>query len=134
MMTMIAQLPNPQSPEAIGWMVLTLSGAVLILERGLAVIRGFRRVPAMEAEFLSKADHERDCSMRTLRVASLEARMDRVERKMETDKAEIIAAGEHRAAGIYKSIDAMKNELGRSNAEMPQRIITLLQTTGALKK
>jgi hypothetical protein len=49
-------LPDPHSPLAVGWIVITLAGVLLIVERAVALVRGFRRVPAIDAEFATKAE------------------------------------------------------------------------------
>jgi hypothetical protein len=52
------------------------------------------------------------------RVLTLEARMDRVERKMETDKVEIITAGEERARQIHDRINTVLSAVSELKGEI----------------
>jgi hypothetical protein len=58
-----------------------------------------------EKEFLTREEHRGICTRLEERTSALEARMTRVERKMESDKAEIIKAGEDRADKIHERIN-----------------------------
>ena len=55
----------------------------------------------LEKEVLTREEHKEHCGQMERRVTALEARTDRIERKMEADKIEILAAGESRAEKIH---------------------------------
>lgn len=61
----------------------------------------------MQKEFMTRDEHRGICGHLETRTAALEARMGRVERKMEDDKIEIIQAGEERARQIHERINTV---------------------------
>jgi hypothetical protein len=74
-----------------------------------------------EKELLTKQEHDTHCSHMERRVVALEGRTTLIERKMETDKNEMLGAGERRAKELHRRIDAV-----------PSQVIALLKDTKGL--
>ncbi len=70
-------------------------------------------------------DHER-------RILELEARSNELIEKLETDKQEILDAGEKRGNELRAEINDTRRELDRKIEQMPDRLITTLKNTGAI--
>jgi len=83
-----------------------------------------------EEHVLTKAEHVEHCFHMERRVTALESRTTMIERKMESDKTEIIAAGEQRSIHIHNRI----NDLGHEIAAQPAQIVALLKNTQGLIK
>lgn len=81
-----------------------------------------------EKEVITKAEHAEHCTFMERRVFALEARADRIERKMETDKTEIIAAGAER----LEELQSQLREIRRDVAAQPAQIVALLKNTKGL--
>ena len=73
---------------------------------------------------LTKAEHIEHCGHMERRVVALEARTDRMERKMETDKIEIINSGENRSILIHNRI----NDIDRKVSTLDERTNTTNST------
>jgi chromosome segregation ATPase len=71
-----------------------------------------------EKEVITKAEHVEHCAFMERRVFALEARTDRIERKMETDKTEIIAAGQERLDELKAEIREVRNDLHAQPAQI----------------
>lgn len=106
-MVIAALLPEAGGPHAIGWVMVTLAALALTLERVMALIRGFRRSPAVEDSFISKVECGIHHNALGGRVLTLESRMDRVERKMEADKVEIIHATQELSNNLNNRINTL---------------------------
>ncbi len=61
----------------------------------------------------TRRDHEMHCTHMERRVTALETRADHIEQKMDTDKTEIIKAGEERARGINERVDTVLRAVSR---------------------
>ncbi len=126
----LAAMQDAGSPDAIGWLVVTLAAGALAAERILALIRGFRRQPPIEQEF-DKFVTKECCDLRqgevVKRVDHLEQRMDRVERQMTRDKEEIIARIDDRLdAGLAKVYERIE----RLDATIRKEISDILRALG----
>jgi len=75
----------------------------------------------MQDKPLTKSGHEAICGPLHVRVGALENRTDRIERKMEEDKNEMLKAGEVRAKDLHRRIDGI-----------PAQVIALLKDTKGL--
>jgi septation ring formation regulator EzrA len=54
--------------------------------------------------------------------------------KLERDKGEILEAGEQRATRIHEHIENDRRELDGKIDALPDRVITILKNTGALRR
>ena len=71
-------------------------------------------------------------------LKAVSRRIDAIEGKLDQHYRELREAGDQRRDAILRKqhddVSNLHNRLDRVAEEMPQRIITLLQTTGALKR
>ena len=81
-----------------------------------------------EKELITKSEHVEHCAFMERRVFALEARADRIERKMETDKTEIIAAGAERLEELRTEL----REIRRDVQAAPAQMIAMLKNTKGL--
>jgi hypothetical protein len=122
-----------------GELIIAILGIVILVSQGVTAWsvltgRGNKReiaqplITKSQPEFVTHAEHTEKCSHMERRVCALEVRATVIERKMETDKEEIIAAGEDRVVGIHRRIDEMQGSI----AATPARTIELLKSTKGL--
>jgi len=113
---------------AIGVVVLlgnaVTAWAVLTGKSGMRTIQQPLRVQH-EKDVLTKAEHVEHCGYMERRVVALEARTERIERTMQSDKTEIIDAGEERAINIHnrindidKKVSALDERTGTTNSTL----------------
>lgn len=113
---------------AIGVVVLlgnaVTAWAVLTGKSGQRTIQQPLRVQ-QEKDVLTKAEHVEHCGYMERRVVALEARTERIERTMQSDKTEIIDAGEDRAINIHnrindidKKVSALDERTGTTNSTL----------------
>lgn len=81
-----------------------------------------------EKELITKSEHVEHCAFMERRVFALEARTDRIERKMETDKTEIIAAGQERLEELRNEIREVRKDLHAQ----PSQIVALFKNMKGL--
>ena len=81
-----------------------------------------------DPQVLTKAEHVEYVGHMDRRVVAVECRLNHMEHKMETDKTEIIRAGEERSIHIHNRI----NDLQSSIAAQPAQIVALLKNTKGL--
>lgn len=77
---------------------------------------------------MQRKEHAAHAAEMSRRVSDLEKRMQATEHKMESDKEEIIRAGEKRMHEINREIARVKNDV----AATPARTIALLKETKGL--
>jgi hypothetical protein len=79
-------------------------------------------------EFITKKEHAAGCSLMERRVVALEGRTHAIEQQMQTDKKEILQAGENRAVLIHDQISEIDRKLAAVNerSESTQSELRLL--------
>ena len=82
---------------------------------------------------MTNAELVRDFKAMNHRLVDLENWRLQLVNKMDADKAEVIAAGEQRAAKIYEHMNEVRLELDGKISAMPSEIVALLRNTGNLK-
>jgi hypothetical protein len=73
-----------------------------------------------DPQTLTKAEHDSHCHHMERRVVALESRTARIERKMESDKSEIIEAGELRMRKIHERVDTVLHAVARVEGAIEQ--------------
>jgi hypothetical protein len=81
-----------------------------------------------EQALITKSEHADHCAFMERRVSALENRTDRIERKMETDKTEIIHAGQERLEELRAEIREVRKDLHAQ----PSQIVALLKNMKGL--
>ena len=57
MLPLLAALPSPDSPQALGWIVLTIAGLALAVNQVLSFTDRFREQPPASVTYTTKAEH-----------------------------------------------------------------------------
>ena len=136
---MIAQATNPANLDPT---IIVMTGFNALAAFGLVVFKivdwftwraSERKIQqplriVQDPQALTKAEHVEHCGHMERRVVALECRATLIERKMETDKTEIIKAGEERSIHIHNRI----NDLQTSIAAQPAQVVALLKNTKGL--
>lgn len=129
-------MPDPNSYQAIGWLVVGLAALVAIANQGLAFYRNVRRSSVPERRMIQEpltvkpAESyalEQDCSER---AGALQQQIDELRRLRETDD---LVASKHRKA-VYDKIEAVRLELSAKIDQMPAAITAQLLNTKQLWK
>ena len=81
-----------------------------------------------EQVLITKQEHADHCAFMERRVSALENRTDRMERKMETDKTEIIHAGAERLEELRAEIREVRKDL----QAQPSQIVALFKNMKGL--
>lgn len=112
-MILAESLPDPHTASSIGWWLVIAAAVIAGLNQG---IRFADRLTGRKQEItpqplavtgtpISNAEIARDLKNMNHRLVALENWRSEVLRKMESDKTEILAAGEHRAEKIHDRIN-----------------------------
>lgn len=81
---------------------------------------------------LGNAEIQRDLKAMNHRLVALESWRGQLLTKLDSDKTEVIAAGEDRARRIYLHVDDVRRELDRKITDIPGEVVALLKNTGAI--
>ena len=71
-------------------------------------------------EYITRRDHAEACGHMERRVTALEGRATIIEKKMESDKSEIIDAGEDRAVKIHDRINVAIEKIGELKGQVTE--------------
>lgn len=82
----------------------------------------------LDEKIMTVPMHDAACGPLHARVGVLECDVRAIRHKMETDKHEIIQAGEERVAHLHRRIDGLKDDI----AAQPAQIVALLKNTKEL--
>jgi hypothetical protein len=141
---MLAQANLDQVPaDTLKWVLVILVGLLMVAGIIIGIIVSFRKEkvkiddnPAPEFRKAQKRfnydlteqryhDHER-------RILALEKAKGELFGKLESDKQEILDAGEMRGDKITDHVEAVRRELDEKIDNIPDRVITTLKNTGAI--
>jgi hypothetical protein len=81
---------------------------------------------------LGNAEIQRDLKAMNHRLVALEQWRGQLINKLDSDKTEVIEAGEDRARRIYDHVDQVRRELDRKITDIPGEVVALLKNTGAI--
>ena len=84
--------------------------------------------------FVLKEECERTMECLTLRVALMEARFTEIQEVMKKDSNSLSKEGEERSRRLHERIEAVSQSLGHDIQSLPERVIGILRTTGAIGK
>jgi hypothetical protein len=116
-----AQVPT-STPEGIGHWLVAFAAIVVIANQTLGLFKGITgsapQMVQLAKEFVTRESYHKHCQLNREHHEKIEARVSALERKLESDKDEIIAAGEARSEKIqyristaFESIAAQIGEL-----------------------
>ena len=130
--------------EFVKWFFVVAFALVVVASAVFGIVAFFRKPdavklkddPAIEVRKAQKRfnydlteqrynDHER-------RILELEKASGELFGKLESDKQEILAAGEMRGDKITDHVEAVRRELDEKIDNIPDRVITTLKNTGAI--
>jgi hypothetical protein len=116
----LANIPNPAPGDTEKWL-WSFAALMLIAERALAFFQRMKGSPQtmqMASEFTTRASFHSHAELNRQHHEKIEARVAALERKLEDDKDEIIAAGEVRASGIHDRINIAIEKIGELRGEV----------------
>ncbi len=129
-------MPDPNSYQAIGWLVVAIAALVVIANQGIALYRSMSK-PAgperrtiqepLKVESVAAFAREQDCSDR---AGALQQQIDELRRLRETDD---MVASKHRKA-MYDKVESVRLELSAKIDQMPAAITAQLLNTKQLWK
>ncbi|MCX6896316.1 MAG: hypothetical protein NTZ16_12625 [Verrucomicrobia bacterium] len=142
---MMAQAQLDSAPaEFVKWFFVIVFALILVVAAVFGIVAFFRKPdevklkddPAIEVRKAAKRfnydlteqrynDHER-------RILALEKAKGELFGKLESDKQEILDAGEMRGDKITEHVEAVRRELDEKIDNIPDRVITTLKNTGAI--
>ena len=88
---------------------------------------------SVEGMPLGNKEIARDLKAMNHRLVALEQWRGQLLSKMDTDKSEVIEAGEERARRIYTHVEDVRKEIDSKITRLPNELVALLRNTGALK-
>lgn len=121
MLPLFAQtLPDPQSPAAIGWLLMALGGLFLALNQGADFIARFRKKEPGSVEISGQPLEMRPSPeyARREELAAVVARQDRLEVKFEQVAKDLADAGEDRVRRIHARTDIILAAVSRVEGEL----------------
>lgn len=120
LLSILAELPDPQSPAAIGWLLMALGGLFLALNQGADFIARFRKKDAAGTEILGQPLEVRPSPeyARREELAAVVLRQDRLEQKFEKVAKDLADAGEDRVRRIHARTDVILAAVSRVEGEL----------------
>lgn len=118
LLPILAELPDPQSPAAIGWLLMALGGMFLALNQGAEFIGRFRKKEAAGTKLVGQPIEVRGSPeyARREELAAVIARQDRLEAKLDAAIERLAESGEDRARRLHARLDAVLAAVGQANA------------------
>lgn len=115
---LLAELPAPDSAQALGWLVLAAAALAVAVNQVREFIRGFRRPEAAGTEIVGQPLEVRPSPeyARREEVAAVTARQDRLEAKLDAAIERLAESGEDRARRLHARLDAVLAAVGQANA------------------
>lgn len=123
MILSLAQLPAPESAQAIGWLALAGFAIAGGVNQVLKFFDRFKETPPSHQTYATKSEH-----------GELANRVDRVDEKID---ANYKALDQKRSISVANLHDALKEQTDALNKRIdavPQNVITLLKDVKALQK
>jgi hypothetical protein len=126
-------MPDPQSYQAIGWLVVGLGAVILALNQGVNLIRGFRgEPPAEQLKLIAEALARRVDELEIQRGKDLQYASDRrqlIYQEFKTQRAEFL----REIKDVYKLIEQDKKDLNLVLRNLPNEVIATLRHTNVIK-
>lgn len=109
-------MPDPNSYQAIGWLLVGLAGLVHLYNQIRRAVDGMREVPPPAQTYVTKLDCARTTDGISKRVERLEFEVGAIRADMKADREAIMEAGERRknelitaihesVSGVHKRVD-----------------------------
>lgn len=129
MIFLLSQVPNATPTQIGDWLVgFAAVLAIAALAKGLLVRR-----PSIDAEFVTKAEHQKDMDTIKKDVDSIRGKMDRDSEKiltcMEDNKRELLIDGRRRSAALYEHIKDQNTEVFSRLLNNDKKIAALEERT-----
>ena len=83
-------------------------------------------------EFVAREECQHTVATLSRRIEILEERFEEITAEMKKDSNRLSQEGDARSRRLHERIEAVSNSLGHEIAAMPERIINLLRSTGAI--
>lgn len=111
MLFLLAQVPASSATQIGEWLIAAAAVAVI----AAAIKNLLVRKPSIEAEFVTKNQHEKDMSDLQKDVESLRGKMDRdaekILNKIDTQTADLMLDGRRRSQALYNHIKETTTEI-----------------------
>lgn len=110
-------MPDPNSYQAIGWLLVGLAGLVHLYNQVRRAVDGLKEVPPPSQTYVTKNDCARTTDGISKRVERLEAEVGAIRADMKADRLAIMEAGEKRKneliATIHESVSGVHKRVDR---------------------
>lgn len=144
MLLLAEQLPAPDSFQGIGWMIVSLTALVVIVERGMALWAHFKPTPPTgELQITTSQLAERIADLEKQRVDDLRIGSDRrakiyAELKTQRDDFQLEIKSQRadflkEIKDVYQTIDKDRATVNAALRDLPNEIIATLRNTGVIK-
>lgn len=134
MIALLAQLPDPGSTQAIGWLFLALFGAVGGINQILRITDRFKEHPPIHSTYATKEEHK-DLAIRL----DEELGRERGARKKIHEEIGSLQSGMSslttETENLTEAVAGMKTQIENTNDridKVPERVINLLRSTKGL--
>lgn len=121
----LADIPTPPPGSIEGWL-LSFAAVVAIANQGVGLFKRFSpQAITMEDQFTTRASFHKHAELNRAEHSKIESRVAVLERKLESDKDDIIASGEIRAEKIHSRINTLMEKVGQLQgtvAELSRRL------------
>jgi len=120
MTPLLAQIPSA-APGSIETWLLAAAAIVAIANQGIGLFKNVKNSPQfiqLSEQFTTRSSFHKHAELNRLAHDRIESRVAALERKLEHDKDEIIAAGEERARLIHDRINVAIEKLGELRGEV----------------
>ncbi len=127
---LLAQVPHATSAQIGDWLISAAAVAVMA-----AAIKSFIvRKPSIEAEFVTKAEHQADMETIKRDINSIRGKLDRDAEKilsrLDENKSELLLDGHRRSRELYGHIKELNTEIFTRIAANERAIARLDERTG----
>lgn len=115
---LLGNIPTPPQGAIETWL-LSAAAIVAMINQGMGLFTKFKpQIIQLTEQFVSRSSFHKHAELNRLSHEKIEARVTALERKLEDDKDEIIAAGQARADGIHDRMGVMLSAIGELRGEV----------------